>query len=169
LPCKFVLLDLVLCRKCRDKTDFGRGFYLGNELRDALGWAYQVTQHPGRLPAVLVYAWGRAQDDAAVFHFEEQSALWNDFVILNRGTRRAHCSLFSTREAEVLDTVTGSVLTGDQATSTDSWGTVQSRNMFQCALVTSRECLRWRTHLAAVVFYCDYDADTNAEASNVSR
>jgi hypothetical protein len=155
------------CRKCRDKTDFGRGFYLGNELRDALGWAYRVTQDTDRLPAVLVYSWGRAQDDAAVFHLEGLDALWNDFVILNRGTRRADSSISNEREAEVLHTVTGSVIAGNQATSTDDWRTVQSCDMFQCALVTSRECLRWRPHLVAVVFYCDYGAD--AEARDVPR
>jgi len=73
-------------RKCRLRTDFGRGFYISNKLGSAREWADGRAGFSG-VPTVMRYELSRdIFNDSAlkILRFDDPSIEWLDFIRDNR-------------------------------------------------------------------------------------
>ncbi|MDJ1121866.1 DUF3990 domain-containing protein [Olsenella sp. YH-ols2217] len=65
--------------------DFGRGFYVTSDLRQAERWARSVARRRGGSPTVCTYQLSdESWDELDVLRFEEPDGAWLDFVVGNR-------------------------------------------------------------------------------------
>ena len=79
------LIGVIDLYKCRNRTDFGKGFYFANTTDTAQGWATRRAMVAGGIPTILRY-----EIKENIFHFEGKrftttpSIEWLVFISLNR-------------------------------------------------------------------------------------
>jgi hypothetical protein len=83
------IIGIIDLSKCRDRTDFGKGFYLADKIGTAMSWASRRAIVSGGVPTMLQYHIDNGLYQLRGKKFEIIPTLeWLDFICFNR--RRKH-------------------------------------------------------------------------------
>ena len=83
------LIHLVDLSKCRNRTDFGKGFYLTDKFGTAQEWALRKTEIRGGISTVLSFTINDGIFKLEGKRFNAQPTLeWLEFISLNRQTQQ---------------------------------------------------------------------------------
>lgn len=87
-----VMIDQVDFTKCHPFKDFGRGFYLTDNIKHARNMAFRRCMRTGGKECVTEYDFNfeEAEQDLKVKIFDKPSGEWAEFVMMNRNETITH-------------------------------------------------------------------------------
>jgi len=80
-----ILIDAINLNKCRNRTDFGKGFYLADKVETAQNWAIRRTQLLNGTPTIIKYEINDSLFSLPGMRFKHTPSLeWLHFISKNR-------------------------------------------------------------------------------------
>jgi len=79
------IIGFIDLNRCRDRTDFGKGFYLADKIGTAMNWASRRAMISGGVPTMMQYYIDKGLYQLQGKRFETVPSLeWLEFICFNR-------------------------------------------------------------------------------------